>query len=74
MERIYYHLSDDTLKGLYVALKRAEDELMNKAPSECMLDWYLSHEYGMQNCNVLAGVWVEMAARGLFYDDNNVVS
>lgn len=65
MNRIYKHLSDDTLKELYVAIKRAEDELMKKAPREGMLDWYITHDYGAQNSVVMQGIWLEMNERGL---------
>lgn len=74
MERIYKHLSDDTLKELYVAIKRAQDELMSKAPVSGVLHWYMAHVFGEEQIIVLAGVWSEMYERGLLDDDFNVVS
>ena len=74
MERIYKHLSDDTLKELYVSVKRAKDELMSNAPVMGAFNWYMSHVYGMEQMDVESGVWCEMYDRGLLDDDNNVVS
>ncbi len=74
MERIYKHLSDDTLKELYVAIKRAQDELMSKAPVLGVLHWYMAHVFGEEQIFVLSGVWSEMYERGLLDDDFNVVS
>lgn len=74
MERIYKHLSDDTLKELYVAIKRAQDELMSKAPVSGVLHWYMAHVFAEEQIIVLAGVWSEMYERGLLDDDFNVVS
>ena len=74
MERIYKHLSDDTLKELYVAVKRANDELMSNAPFMGAFSWYMSHVYGKEQMDVENGVWSEMDDRCLLDYDNNVVS
>lgn len=74
MDRIYKHLSDDTLKELYVAINRAEDELLSKAPIMGAYEWYCNHQYGASHLTVESGVWAEMNERGFFDDDNNVVS
>ena len=74
MERIYKHLSDDTLKELYVAIKRAQDEFMSKAPKMGAYEWYISYLYGDSQLTVESGVWAEMDERGLLDDNNEVVS
>ena len=74
MERIYKHLSDDTLKELCVAIKRAQDELMSKAPKMGAYEWYTSYLYGSSQLDVESGAWAEMDERGLLDDDNDVVS
>lgn len=74
MERIYYNLSDDTLKELYVAVKRAKYELMSNAPVMGVFHWYMAHVYGKEQLEVESGVWSEMYERGLLDDDDNVVS
>ena len=73
MERIYKHLSDDTLKELYVAVKRAEEEFLTKAPIMGAFQWYMAHLYGKEQMDVESGVWAEMDERGLLDDDNKVV-
>lgn len=74
MERIYKHLSDDTLKELYVAIKRAQDEFMSKAPKMGAFEWYNTYIYGASQLTVESGVWAEMDERGLLDDNNEVVS
>lgn len=74
MERIYKHLSDDTLKELCVAVRRAKYELMSNAPVMGVFNWYTSHVYGKEQIDVETGVWAEMYDRGLLDADNNVVS
>lgn len=74
MKRIYHHLSDDTLKELYVAVKRAENEFMNSAPTPGVIPWYDLHEYGSAQMAVECGVSDEMRERGLLNEDNEVVS
>lgn len=74
MERIYKHLSDDTLKELYVAIERAEKELMSKAPTMGMYEWLTNHLYGASHITVENGVWAEMDERGLLCNFDEVVS
>lgn len=74
MKRIYYHLSDHTLKQLYVATKRAKEELISKAPIMGAYNWYMEHVFGKAQMDVDSGVWAEMYERGLLNDDNDVVS
>ena len=74
MERIYKHLSDDTLKELYIAVKRVKDELMCNVPVLGAFGWYMSRVYGKEQMDVESGVWAEMYDRGLLDDDNNLVS
>lgn len=74
MESIYKHLSDDTLKELYVVVMRVKCELISNAPVIGLFKWYMSHVYGKEQMDVETGVWAEMYDRGLLDDDNNVVS
>lgn len=72
MDRIYHNLSDDTLKELYVAVKRAKIELLIKAPRKDLLIWYQSHKYGSAQLAIETGVWAEMDDRKLLCNCDEV--